>query len=201
MSNKKTILILISSIMALIITVTAILFLLIKFRPKIEDEFKYSEEEEVVVQVHSKEIEYFTNIAFLNQKAEASYAQMRNVMTTANNKVYMKNIILFETTGEYFVEIEDDMIVRSEFKSVALKSAKDTDVVFKRICNNIATANNVSAAPIYFVKDNNEVLYNSHEMLYDPDGYLKSIYTINDTTIIIQSQYNNSAYQITVIYM
>lgn len=201
MSNKKTLLILISSIVALIAVVIAVCFLFIKFRPNAEEGFKYSAEEKVVVQVSNKDIEYFVNVGFLNKKVENSYSHMRNVMTTTDNKVYMKNIILFETTGEYYVEMKDEKIIRSEFKSVSLNSAKDTDVVFKRICNKIATANNVNNASIYFVKNDNEVLYNSHEMLYDPEGYLQCMYEIDGVTVIAKSQYNNNAYQITVTYM
>lgn len=199
MSDKKTLFKLLIAIVSLLVIAATLFTLFVYVIPKKEKRI-FSEQEVIDVNIENKKIVFFETNDFLGKNKNDIYDKLNNVILIEDNKITMNDIILFDTNGDFIIEISDNNIISGTFISTELSSAQDLDYVCKNINKLYAEKNKIKEEKIYLIdKDGNKCEYTSPDMLYDTEKYIFIEYKSNDFITTFNSSYLNNAYQLKLI--
>lgn len=199
MSKKKTLIILLLSILGLLLVISSIFLAYILFKPQQEKEYVFSPVENITVESTNKEISYFEDFLFIDAKIDDIKKHFKNVMYANDIEIQMNNIKLFDFIGTYTIFLNNDQVNKTMFTSIDLYSANDTGELFSNINDICAKKTKQDVSKIYVIDANkNKSEFTSADVLYDNSNFLFSSYTLENCIIEITTQYNGEKYNVII---
>lgn len=198
MSQKKTLITLLTSFFVLIAIIGLVIVLfVINAKPVDEKNYTLSDSEEIVITLKDEDISYFTTLDFLNKDIDSLSDKLRNVMIVDTNSITLKNITLYEMLGDLVLTTDNNKVIGSSFNSTELNSPDDAINVLTKINKEFSKANKTTESKIYIVKGNNQIEeYSNANDLYDANAYAFAEYKLSNAKILIRSNSTDGIYTI-----
>ena len=198
MSQKKTLITLLTSFFVLIAIIGLVIVLfVINAKPVDEKNYTLSDSEEIVITLKDEDISYFTTLDFLNKDIDSLSDKLRNVMVVDTNSITLKNITLYEMLGDLVLTTDNNKVIGSSFNSTELNSPDDAINVLTKINKEFSKANKTTESKIYIVKGNNQIEeYSNVNDLYDASAYAFAEYKLSNAKILIRSNSTDGIYTI-----
>lgn len=198
MDKKKNIILIVSGILCLV--VIAIVFILLLKRPSQKEDFIFSEQEIINVSTKTEDISFFNNSDFtkLSFSDENLIKEFKNIVSVSENNVMMKNIFLYDVTGDFEIVYKDNKFHYSEFKVQKLKTSADAFASLKKINEKISTITNSEKKDFQLISNDNTVKLDNEIQLNQKDSHVSVEYKTQGLSYTINMECGNNEYEIII---
>lgn len=199
MDKKKSILLIIAGIVSLLI-ITIIFILLLK-QPANNENYIFSKQETINVSTKTEDISFFNNIDYtkLSFTDDNLIKEFKNIVSVTDDNVSMKNVFLYEATGDFNINYKDNKFSNSEFTTLKLKTSADAFSSLNKINSKISDIAGVDTKKINLISNEGTTELENEIQLNQKNSKVSVDYIINSLTLTINMDCGNNEYIIHIL--